>query len=88
MGLQSMLKPHVITVRQVLIPCYSLINTLCSLRVSFVTPCSIKLVKVFSFLLDAWHEPLVHQSYPPVLGYHGAKHSASTAGVVAYLAYA
>ena len=48
----------------------------------------IKLVKVFGFLLDAWHEPLVHQSYPPVLGHHSAQHSASAAAVISYLAHA
>ena len=37
MGLCSMLRPHVIIIRQILIPCYSLGKMLCSSRVSFVT---------------------------------------------------
>ena len=40
------------------------------------------------FLLDAWHEPSMHQSYPLGLNHHGAQHSASTADATAYLAHA
>ena len=42
---------------------------------------------VFGFLPDTWHEPSVHQSYPPKIGHHDAQHSASTAGAVACLAH-
>ena len=41
-----------------------------------------------AFLPDAWHEPLMHQSYPLGLNHHGAQHSASTADATAYLAHA
>ena len=37
------------------------------------------------FLLDAWHVPSRHQSYPLGLNHHVAQHSASTADVAAYL---
>ena len=40
------------------------------------------------FLLDAWHEPLMHQSYPLGLDHRGAQHSASTADAAAYPAHA
>ena len=40
------------------------------------------------FLLDAWHVPLRHQSYPLGLGHHVAQYSASTTNAAAYLAHA
>ena len=40
------------------------------------------------FLLDAWHVPSGHQSYPLGLNHLLTQHSASTAGAAAYLAYA
>ena len=40
------------------------------------------------FPLDAWHEPLRHQSYPLGLNHHGAQHLASTADAAAYPAHA
>ena len=40
------------------------------------------------FLLDAWHMPSGHQSYPLGLGHHIAQHSASAAGAAAYPVYA
>ena len=40
------------------------------------------------FLLDAWHVPSRHQSYPLGLNHHGAQHSASTADAAAYPAHA
>ena len=43
---------------------------------------------VFGFLLGVWHEPLMHQSCPPVLGHLNAQHSASTTSVATYLAHA
>ena len=45
-------------------------------------------VMVFGFLLGVWHEPSMHQSCPPVLGYLDVQHSPSTTGVAAYLANA
>ena len=39
------------------------------------------------FLLDAWHVPLKHQSYPLGLGHHVVQHSASTTDAAAYLAH-
>ena len=41
-----------------------------------------------AFLLDAWHVPLRHQSYPLGLGHHVAQHSASTTDAATYLARA
>ena len=38
-----------------------------------------------TFPLDAWHKPLMHQSYPLGLDHHDAQHSASTADAAAYL---
>ena len=43
---------------------------------------------LFTFLLDAWHEPLMHQSYPRGLDHHDAQHSVSTADAAAYRAHA
>ena len=40
------------------------------------------------FLLDAWHVPSGHQSYPLGLNHLVARHSASTAGAAAYPAHA
>ena len=40
-----------------------------------------------AFLPDAWHEPLMHQSYPLGLDHHNVQHSASTADVATYLAH-
>ena len=39
------------------------------------------------FLLDAWHVPSRHQSYPLGLNHHITQHSASAADVAAYLAH-
>ena len=39
------------------------------------------------FLLDAWHVPSGHQSYPLGLNHHVAQHSASTADAAAYPAH-
>ena len=39
-----------------------------------------------TFLLDAWHVPSRHQSYPLGLDHHDVQHSASTADAAAYLA--
>ena len=49
---------------------------------------SVKLMKVFGLLLDAWHEPSVHQSYPPVLGNHETQHLVFTTAAGTYLAHA
>ena len=46
------------------------------------------LLVLSAFLPDAWHEPLMHQSYPLGLNHHDAQHSASTADAAAYLAHA
>ena len=43
---------------------------------------------LFTFPLDAWHEPLMHQSYPLGIVHHNAQHSASTADAAAYPAHA
>ena len=40
------------------------------------------------FLLDAWHEPLRHQSYPLGLVHLVAQHSTSTVDATAYPVYA
>ena len=40
------------------------------------------------FLLDAWHVPSGHQSYPLGLDRHKVRHSASTADAAACLAHA
>ena len=42
---------------------------------------------VARFLLDAWHVPSGHQSYPLGLGHLYAQHSASTTDAAAYLAH-
>ena len=39
------------------------------------------------FLLDAWHVPSRHKSYPIGLNLRVAQHSASTAGAAAYLTH-
>ena len=41
-----------------------------------------------AFLLDAWHVPSGHLSYPLGLIHLVAQHSASTADAAAYLAHA
>ena len=43
---------------------------------------------LFTFPLDAWHEPLMHQSYPLGLDRHDSQHSAFTADAAAYPAHA
>ena len=40
------------------------------------------------FLLNAWHEPSRHQSYPLGLDHHVAQHSTSTVDATAYPAHA
>ena len=40
------------------------------------------------FLLDAWHVPFRHQSYPLGLDHLDIQHSASTAGAATYPAHA
>ena len=40
------------------------------------------------FLLDAWHVPSRHQSYPLGLDHHNVQHSTSTVDAAAYPVHA